>query len=362
MRASRTPRGKQVVQAASSAAGLHPLARRAFDCLVNPSRVSQVYYPGVNARHSLKVKARTRFNVGIAAGKSSLIMIVPQAANDKTSIVHYSLYDIMESVTGSLDTIGASGTKNSYQFQTLPFSTEQLRDGIGYKCIAVTVKITYIGPHLSRSGTAVQYESLERPLTDANTSTSQTTALNAYMPDLITSPNHARYCNFASEPVHEFVFHPFMWGRRNESEDNWWHCDDSSGAYSPCYPYAESSVDFMVGNGFIYLENDHSTDTLSFQLEFTADYEYAGGAATQLSTPSPSAPADALNHVVQAVRQTKRAHCLDPHAPLAKVAGNLLKEGVAAAVGHSKAGKGPLSSATVSNTATLAAGIAGLLL
>lgn len=362
---SRPGRGR----VAAVAAGLHPIAKKLFHGLTNPNETVGVYMPTHDAQSSMKFKARYRFAMDIPASGTAALFPTPALSNECDSLMTGILNSGNWWESGGNFRTSAFTTYTRHVFGTLPFSASQISDGISGKCISYTIRVKYSGTHLYRAGLGISYENPDRPLLSGNGGVTDTSAFNTYMPECVNNPHYARYCNFSQEPEHEFIFHPALWKSEGSGPANTWiaGAGDYTTTEFPAYPNVETILFANTGkatgcpNGFLILDNN-SSNALSFIIEVSADYEFTGTHAMPFATPSPAGPVDAVNRVIQCVRQAKREHVNDPHSSLQKVTSGLLKRGAAAALQVAREGLSQQAESKAGTNMSIAAGIAGMLL
>lgn len=372
--------GKRAERKANRAvSGISPVAARALKCITNPTAGMTLHWPGA-ARDSVKVVGRVRTSIMLNANSSALILPIPGVSSQVAS---YAVLQrdgglVWESTSNLHTPTGLTGA--SYSFSEIPFTQDAVNDGMQVRCLTYHVKVKYVGPLTSRSGVVYFYENPEKDFLNADKAT-YTTALNTYMPGLLNTPMHTRRVAFTETPNVEHTFHPFLWkggtataSNNSTATDEGWVMPQEFSEISygqPAYPSSTTqeiyspSVIFpaftraYAGNALVAIASDSAG---TFNIEVTAHYEFAGGVARALATPTPSAPAEDVTHVKAAVLRAKARHNLDEGSHLQHLALDALKEVVGSKAAAAAEG---VASAVVprgTTAATIASGVASLFL
>lgn len=351
---------------------LHPVAQHAFIGLTTPDTPGlKMHWPDHMARASLKYSTRARGNIEVSAGGAQVFFPFPSLSRDQ---YHYG---IMNLGTSKIDTTSANfrtGATSYFRGQVtnMPFDDGAIRDGIVGRCLAVHVKVKYVGNHLNRCGQVMFMEVPDKNLLATN-AISDDSAITGWGSELVND-QFTRYVNLATEGEADFVFHPFLWSSdRGNVQSGWVGHSTADGLQSfPAYANSSgSSSTILFGNTGVNIATPHgclqihnpSGSSCTYQYEATFHFEFAGRLAHSMSTPSPVAPPEDVTKVRNALLHAKMEHARDPHNSLHEVARSCLKEIEDASV---DTGKDLLrmvgSSAKASVTKKLAEGLAMLAL
>lgn len=323
---------KRVLQHSANAA-LSPIAQKLLVSMSMPhhEHSRNAYIPDELARHSLKIPLTTRAAISVPATGTMLIFINPTAAGTVLNTVRgttssFSNTNAYYSYTGTAP-IGLTYT--SYTVP-VPFTAPTLvAEGISTRCVSAGVRLKYTGALLTKAGTVSFFNDVTGGQNLLTVDETVNTLLGTKIPYWQARPS-ARYINFNEANSHEFIVHntgnvAYIENARPNTNFGWFSPASgggpeyitgcsllSSNSFTVPFGLATGATAFTGNPPAVMVISNTTSTALEFLVEVVAHYEYAGGTATQLGSPSPMDSAGA--RLVQEIcNQSVETHHEDPH-------------------------------------------------
>jgi len=249
-------------------------------------------------------------------------------------------------------------------FTDFPFARSSVLDGVTGRCTKYTIKMTWVGPLLQRSGTVYIYEEPSADIFSRNEA-SNSTAYNSYLSECVNSSTQTRNVSLTKSPEIIADFHPVLWQGDNShpaSAAETWHrpipgnstLNDSSCLYngSPNFTFAGVAPVARAPSGFIALQAGAAA--MELRVDIVAHFELAGGVARPMSTSSPPLSSQVVDTMKSALTRAKFRHIHNPHETFEKIANKCLSDVVG--------GRSDKPKVSVGNIARVGASLAGLFL
>lgn len=282
---------------------------------------------------------RLSFAVTVPASGSMIMFPTPQMDNylpSYLSLVGTSLTPIWSLTANSLDVLGGTITATRTPFTDFPFARSSILDGVSGRCTKYTIKMTYVGPLLNRSGTVYIYE---EPSTDifGRNEASTSTFFNSYMEECVNSSTQTRNVSLTKCPEVIADFHPVLWQGDNThpgAPAEGWHrpipgniaANDSSCLYngSSNFSLGAAAPVARAPGGFVAIQA--GANALELRVDIVAHYELSGGVARPMSTTSSPLPSQVVDTMKSALTRAKFRHIHNPHDSFEKVANRCLAD------------------------------------